>query len=191
MEEPGLDAALDGARGGDDESFAVLFRALQPPLLRYLRVVAGSYAEDLASETWGRVARDLVRFDGDADRFRRWLFTIARHRALDWRRARGRSPAGRPLDGLGDPAAADDPAAETVELLSADAARRLVARLPRDEAEVVVLLAVSGLDPATVGRIVGRRPGAVTQLGRRGLRRLAALLDDDRAPATGSGAVTP
>ena len=77
---------LAAARDGDDAGFAVLWRALQPPLLRYLIVAAGDAAEDLASETWMRVARDLGSFTGDERGFRSWVFTIARHRLLDWRR---------------------------------------------------------------------------------------------------------
>ena len=82
---------LAAARDGDEVSFAALWRELQPPLLRYLTVAAGGVAEDLASETWLRVAGSLGSFDGDEHGFRGWVFTIARHRLLDWRRREGRA----------------------------------------------------------------------------------------------------
>ena len=53
--------ALQAAVGGDDAGFAVLWRTLQPAVLRYLRVVCGDAAEDVASETWLQAARDLSR----------------------------------------------------------------------------------------------------------------------------------
>ena len=61
-DDPDLDAALNAAISGDQNGFAVLWRALQPPILRYLRVVVGAAAEDVASETWLQAARDLHDF---------------------------------------------------------------------------------------------------------------------------------
>ena len=52
VEDSGLDAALDGARSGDPDAFALLYRTLQPSVVRYLRVVAGQDADDVAAETW-------------------------------------------------------------------------------------------------------------------------------------------
>jgi RNA polymerase sigma-70 factor, ECF subfamily len=184
---------LAAAREGDEDSFAVLWRELQPPLLRYLSVAAGGTAEDLASETWARVAQDLSRFAGDEAGFRAWVFTIARHRLLDWRRREARARvvprSNEQLSGLG---AADDPAADALEHLTTDGALALIARLPADQAEVVMLRAVAGLDVARVANIVGKRPGAVRVLAHRGLRRLAELLAVDSAHDDPSeGVVTP
>src|ERR1700730_6220816 len=86
-----LDEALVNARGGDEAGFLVLWDALQPRLLRYLRVVGCDDVEDVAGETWLQVVRDLPKFKKDnADEFRAWLFTIARHRAIDAARSRRR-----------------------------------------------------------------------------------------------------
>ena len=55
---------------GDDEAFRTVYRALQPPLLRYLTVLVGiADAEDVASEAWAQAFRDLDRFSGGADGF--------------------------------------------------------------------------------------------------------------------------
>lgn len=184
---------LDGARHGEEASFARLWRELQPPLLRYFRVAASSVDEDLASETWLRVSQGLGRFEGDEAEFRAWVFTIARYRVLDWRRrvARSRSRA-VPYEQLAERPADDDPAADALALLSTDAALRLVAELPSDQAEAVTLRAVAGLDVTHVAHILGKRPGAVRVLTHRGLRRLAELLDDESArDGPTRGAVTP
>ena len=53
----------------------------------------------------------------------------------------------------------------------------LIATLPRDQAEVVMLRVVAGLDVADVARIVGKSPGAVRVAAHRALRRLAARLE--------------
>jgi RNA polymerase sigma-70 factor, ECF subfamily len=174
-------AVLAAAAAGDQRAFAVLWRDLQPGLLRYLQVVAPGSAEDVASETWVDVVRGLARFRGDERAFRSWAFTIARHRAVDWRRRVARQPASLlPLERLPERPAPDDPAAAAFEAASTQAALALIAELPQDQAEVVVLRVVADLDVAEVAAIVGKRPGAVRVLAHRGLRRLAQRLAAQR-----------
>ncbi len=175
----GFSALLRGARDGDEDAFAALWRETNPSVLRYLRVVVGSAAEDVASETWMRVARDFARFGGEEADFRAWLFTIARHRALDWRRREARRPADlRPPELFADDPAPDDPERAVLERMSTEMALELIGALPPDQAEVVTLRTVAGLDVAAVARLVGKRPGAVRVLSHRGLRKLAELLGD-------------
>ena len=60
----------------------------------------------------------------------------------------------------------------------------LIAMLPREQAEAVLLRVVVGLDAQTAGRILGRRAGAVRTATYRGLRQLAHLLARDDPPVT-------
>ena len=173
-----LDWALDAARRGDESGMAVLWHALNPPVLRYLRVVVGQSAEDVASESWLQAAREIRQFRGDAAGFRVWLFRVARHRALDELRRSGRrreDPAGL---GVGtERAAKDDPAVEAVERMATERALRLIAALPAHQAEAVMLRAVFGLDVSQTVAVLGKRPGAVRIATMRGLRRLAAAIE--------------
>ena len=82
---------LASARGGDEAAFACIFRDVQSALLRYLRVITPE-AGDVAAETWLQVVAGLGGFRGDEQAFRAWLFTIARHRAVDAGRSRARHP---------------------------------------------------------------------------------------------------
>ena len=176
-----LDGALDAARHGDEAGMAALWRALNPPVLRYLRVVVGEAAEDVASESWLQAAREVRRFRGDAAGFRVWLFRVARHRALDELRRSGRrreDPAG--LGAAAERAALDDPAGEVVEQMATRRALRLIAALPPDQAEAVMLRAVLGLDVAQAAEVLGKRPGAIRIAAMRGLRRLAAVIEAER-----------
>jgi RNA polymerase sigma-70 factor (ECF subfamily) len=168
-----LAEALRAAVDGDDAGFAVLWRALQPAVLRYLRVVCGDAAEDVASETWLQAARDLSTFTGDATAFRVWLFRIARHRGLDeTRRARRHREVTR--DEVEPPAAVRDVALDVIDRSSTEWALGVIATLPIDQAEAVILRAVVGLDVAGTAAVLGKRPGAVRIAAMRGLRRLAA-----------------
>ncbi|MEU4423283.1 RNA polymerase sigma factor [Actinoplanes sp. NPDC024001] len=165
--------ALIAARDGDERGFAVLWRALHPAVLRYLRVLAGNAAEDVASETWLQAARDLDRFTGSPVAFRAWLFHIARHRGIDELRRAGRrlEDAAETVD-VG--AAVPDAAAEVIEGTETAWALSRVAALPVDQAEAVMLRVVAGLDVAATARVLGKGRGAVRIATMRGLRRLAA-----------------
>ena len=183
---------LARAQARDEAAFACLFRDVQPALLRYLRVITPE-AEDVAGDTWLQVVTGLKGFRGQEEAFRAWLFTIARHRAADAGRSRARRPTvplsvseaaqgladqGLAAQGLaaGQPLA-PDAADLALDGISARAVVALIATLPRDQAEVVMLRVVAGLHVADVASIVGKSPGAVRVAAHRALRRLAARLE--------------
>ncbi len=185
MEEQELAGALRAARNGDEAGFAALWQAYQPAVLRYLRVVAGESAEDAASETWLHVARDLSGFRGDLTAFRVWLFRIARHRGIDDQRRVGRRREDLMDPGTIDGGTSPDAAADALERLGTGWAVALIATLPRDQAEAVMLRVVAGLDVAGTAEVLGKRPGAVRVATLRGLRRLADNVEvRTRRPAT-------
>jgi RNA polymerase sigma-70 factor, ECF subfamily len=169
-----FDDVLSRARTGDETAFLRLWDHLHPRLLRYLHVLGCDEADDVASETWLQAVRDLGRFDGGADEFRYWLFTIGRHRAIDASRARVRS-RGRLMNAavapVIDPSPVED---EVLDGLSTRQAVALVAGLSPDQAEVVSLRIIAGLDTAAVARILGKSPGAVRIALHRGLKALSA-----------------
>jgi RNA polymerase sigma-70 factor (ECF subfamily) len=167
---------LRAAQRGDESAFATLYRDAQPALLRYLRVAADpGTAEDVAAETWASAVRGLKAFRGDEQAWRGWLMTTARRRAIDAGRLRDRRST-VPLEPGDEPPAA--PAAETaaIEHLDTRAALALVAALPPQQAEAVVLRVVVGLEPKQVADVMGLSPGAVRVAVHRGLKRLAELL---------------
>ncbi|MCW2526105.1 MAG: putative polymerase ECF-subfamily sigma factor [Pseudonocardiales bacterium] len=180
-----LAAALLGAQAGDEASFTRMYRLVQPGLLRYLRVLIASDAEDVASETWANVCRDLHQFEGDADGFRGWVATIGRHRALDQIRSRNRHPADAvPTEAMEGLVSLADTERQAIESVSTAGAVALIASLPPDQAEAVMLRAVLGLDAKTAAAVLGKRPGAVRTSAHRGLKSLAARLTS--APSGGS-----
>ena len=170
------------AQAGDTVAFAALYRDLQPRLLRYATVLVSQDAEDVTAEAWLQICRDLSRFHGDLDGFRGWCATIVRHRALDHVRARGRHPATPMSDTtVLDRPARDDTAVAALDGISTEAAMSLIASLPPDQAQAVVLRAIVGLDAATAGQVLGKRPGAVRVAAHRGLRTLARRLQEPDA----------
>ena len=64
-----------------------------------------------------------------------------------------------------------------VDGLSGEEAAALVVRtLPADQADVVLLRVLGGLEVAEVARILGKKPGTIRVLQHRGLRTLAQRL---------------
>ncbi len=186
-----LDAAVSAAQSGDEEAFRRLYRAQQPALLRYLRVLVGDEAEDVASEAWLQIARDLGGFAGDWDGFRGWTATVARHRAMDSLRAQRRRPQfSAPAELFLDLVAPEQTADQALDLVATDSAVALIASLPRDQAEAVMLRAVLGLDAKAAGNVLGKRAGAVRTAAYRGLRRLARHLEPDDPRASPAKGVT-
>lgn len=178
-----LDAVVIAAQSGDEGAFRLLYRTQQPALLRYLRVLVGEDAEDVASEAWLQIARDLRTFSGDWDGFRGWTATIARHRAMDLLRSQRRRPqAGASIESLIELSAGDDTADRALELVTTDAAVTMIASLPPEQAEAIMLRVVVGLDAKSTGRILGRRAGAVRTAAYRGLKQLAARLAQPAQP---------
>jgi RNA polymerase sigma-70 factor (ECF subfamily) len=166
-----------GARAGDSTAFGELFTRTQPVVLRYLRVVAGGDAEDIASETWVAVIQGLHRFTGDELGFRAWVLSIARHRMIDLRRIQARHPTLELLDSHERPSGRPDETADAALAgLSTRTALELIAGLPPDQAEAVLLRVVAGLDAAAVGHLMERSPGAVRVLCHRGLKTLSGRL---------------
>ena len=171
---------LEAARGGSEDAFATIWRSCNAGLVRYLRVIAGGAGEDLAADTWLQVARKLHTFEGDEGAFRAWLYTIGRNRHIDWRRKQGRrcesvvafETLDRQASSDGDPVTAVETKLSTAEALE------LVATLPPDQAEAVMLRTVVGLSVTAVAEIMDRPPGTVRVLCHRGLRRLASALED-------------
>jgi RNA polymerase sigma-70 factor, ECF subfamily len=180
---------LAAAQHGDDAAFTELFRATQPTLLRYLRVVAQADADDLAADTWVQVVRGLRSFSGDEQAaFRAWVLSIARHRWLDHLRSRRRRHE-TVMASVPEQAAPADPVEFVYELMSTEAALDLIRTLPREQAEVVMLRYVADLDIARIAELLGKQPGAVRVLSHRGLNRLRAGLNavpDQRSAAAES-----
>jgi RNA polymerase sigma-70 factor, ECF subfamily len=158
---------LGQAQRGDPDALASLYRRLGPAVLAYLRTCEQHEAEDLASQVWIDVATGLRRFTGDEAGFRRWVFTIARRRAIDMGRRR------RSIDPQPAAEAAADAEQEALERISSHEALALIRSLPTDQAEVVILRVLVDRSVHDVAAILGKGEGAVRALQHRALRSLA------------------
>jgi len=171
---------LEDARAGEGTALGELFRDLYPRIVRYLSAFEPGEADDLGSDTWIDVVSALERFEGDERALHALAFTIARRRLIDLHRRRSRRPVesiepGR-LERLGE---VGDVEQEALAELATHVALERIARLPREQAEVVLLRVLGGLSAEDVARITGKRPGTVRVIQHRALRRLAEQISQD------------
>lgn len=192
------DEVVSAAVAGDQRAIGVLFEVLHPRLSRYLGLMVGRDAEDVASDTWIEVMRSLPRFVGGADTIGAWVVGIGRNRALThFRRAQSRPRVVADTGVFADVLAADSDTYGSVEeaMGTADALAR-IASLPREQAEAVFLRSVVGLDAISTADVLGKRPGAVRTACHRGLKKLETQLEaetgaGDTAERAGAGPQRP
>ncbi|MDQ3896697.1 MAG: sigma-70 family RNA polymerase sigma factor [Actinomycetota bacterium] len=176
---------LTAAQAGGEWAYERLYRSLAPAVAGYLRVQGASDPDDLTSEVFERAFSSLGRFSGGEAQFRSWVFTIAHNRLTDERRRAGRRPA--PVDGdVSDLPARDVPVGnvedEAVRRLATERVRRLCEGLAPDQRDVLLLRLLACLTVEEIAQALGKSPGAVKALQRRGLAAIRRQIEHQGVP---------
>lgn len=170
-----FESLLNAARAGRSWAWSRLYSELAGPVLGYLRVRGAAEPEDLLSEVFLQVVRGLATFDGDSQGFRSWVFTIAHHRLVDERRARGRRPV-QVRDDLELSGTEDDPALVVIDRLTDEEIIALLSALTPEQRDVLLLRLLGGLTIEEIAEAIGKTSGAIKALQRRGLQALQKKL---------------
>ncbi|HET9728129.1 MAG TPA: sigma-70 family RNA polymerase sigma factor [Acidimicrobiia bacterium] len=170
---------IDRARNGVPSAWDALYRELAPAVAGYLRLHGAQEPDDLTSEVFLAVFRNIKTFLGTEANFRSWVFVIAHRRLQDERRRRGRRPvADAPFDEIDAQApAAHGAETEALRALATARVREICAELVPDQRDVLLLRIVGDLSIEQVAEVLGKSPGAVKQLQRRAFEAVRRLLD--------------
>ncbi len=144
-----------------------------PRLRRYARALLGdpAQADELVQETLARALARLDRWRPGSD-LRAWLFTLMHHLQVDrWRRARREAAALERASGPGSVPDAGPAAVQVGEL------ERALARLPAEQREVLLLVALEGLAYRQVAGVLGIPQGTVMSRLHRAREALRAALE--------------
>lgn len=171
-----LDEALAAACAGAGWAFERLYQHLAPTVARYLDLHGASDPDSLANDVMLTVFHRLSSFEGDLQGFRSLVFTIAHRRAVDDHRRRSARPQTSPSSSEDHPVGGDVER-EAMERLGEARVRALVEDLTDDQRAVVLLRIVADLSVDEVAALLGRRPGAIKMLQRRGLARLRRIME--------------
>jgi RNA polymerase sigma-70 factor (ECF subfamily) len=135
----------------------------------FARARGAEEPDELTSDVFVAVFRRIGEFVGDEAAFRGFLFTIARRRLVDESRRRSRRVRTTPWRPETDDRRAVSAEEVVMDHRSRTAALDLVGGLTLDQRDVLVLRIFGELPLEQVATILGKRPGAVKALQRRGL----------------------
>ena len=165
---------------GEPAAIDSLLRQIRPMIVRYcrarLRHISGHYqaADDVAQEVCIAVLTALPRYRDMGRPFASFVFGIASHKVADAMRSAARLAI--PTQDLPDgPDQRPGPEETAVAYLEAERARALLARLPVNQRELLVLRLMSGLSAEETGDALGMSAGAVRVAQHRALARLRAI----------------
>ena len=169
MSEERFSGLLADARAGDERAWEEIFAELSPAVLGYLRASGAPDPDDVLGETFLQVARDIHKFEGREAGFRAWVFAIAHHRLIDARRHAARRPVELSAEPPEPRERADDAAEAALARIGTERVHEILATLSEDQRAVLLLRFVGDMSVEDVARAIGKRPGAVKALQRRGL----------------------
>lgn len=176
----GLRDLANLAISGQPDAIESLLGEVRPMVVRYCRArlgrIAGHYhvADDVAQEVCIAVLTALPRYRDMGRPFASFVFGIAAHKVADAVRSATRSAV--PTEDLPDgPDERPGPEEMAVAGIEAQRARDLLALLPGNLRELLVLRVVSGLTAEETGHVLGMSAGAVRVAQHRALARLRAI----------------
>ncbi len=167
---------IASARLGEAAALAELWSRHSATVAGFVRARGAREVDEVTSDVFLAAFRGLDRFEGDEGGFRALLFTIARRRLVDEARRRARQVPVVAWRAADDDRSVADVADEVGARLEAADLLALVHRLTPDQRDVVLLRLVAGLSIEEAAAVVGKPPGAVKSLQRRGLEALRRLL---------------
>lgn len=171
---------LVAAKDGAEWAWADFYRELAGPVTGYLASRGAPEPEDLASETFLQIARNIGTFEGDEASFRSWVFVIAHRRLIDSRRARSRRPEITSLSDKRTDRTGGDVEDEAVKQLVTDELQEAFGALTEIQSDVLALRIIGQLTLEETADVMGKRVGAVKAAQRRGLLALREHVDLER-----------
>jgi RNA polymerase sigma-70 factor (ECF subfamily) len=169
------------ARHGDAEAFRKLFQAYAPRVKAYMMRNGADQntAEDLAQETLLAVWRKAGLYSDEKGSATTWIFTIARNLRIDRLR---REVAYQPMPEGQEEEASDDqpPDEEVAERQRREKVRAVMAELPAEQSEVVVLSYIEGLSHSEIADRLGLPLGTVKSRMRLAYARIRDALEELR-----------
>jgi len=177
-----FESTLTAARTGAAWAWESIYHDLAGPVGGYLRGRGAPDVEDLVSETFLGVAKDIHRFQGNEGDFRAWVFTIAHRRMQDAWRAKGRQVPvvdGEHAEALAEREWLGNVEHEAMTAMSMIEVHVLIEHLTVAQQDVLLLRVVGDLSVTETAKVLDTTEGAVRALQNRALRDLRNNLMGD------------
>jgi len=169
---------VERAADGDFETFGELYSIYLNQIYRYVfyQVKDKMTAEDITEEVFVKAWKAIGSCRGRGQTFSPWLYRIAHNHVIDNLRSQRKDlstergtidkVSGAELEMAGE--------LERQELLE------LIARLPENQRQVIILKFIEGLDNFESGQIMGKSQGAIRVLQMRALAALRQKLSKEK-----------
>ncbi len=165
---------VDRAAGGNFEAFGQLYGIYLDRIYRYAfyQVKDSMTAEDITEEVFVKAWKAIGSCKGKGHTFNAWIYRIAHNHIINTLRDMRKcvSMEMENLTGLSDPGLEVEMKLDQQELME------VVADLPQNQRQVVILKFVEGLDSREIGKIMSKSGGAVRILQMRALTTLRQKL---------------
>jgi len=171
---------IEAAKNGAEWAWESIYKDFAGPVTGYLRSRGASDPDDLSSEVFFQVARDIHRFEGDESNFRSWLFVIAHRRLVDDRRASSRRVDTVDEDSREIESEGGDVEDEVMEHLALTRVEDLLQTLTEDQRNVLALRIIGDLTLEETADVMSKRVGAIKALQRRALQSIKRQLEEGR-----------
>jgi RNA polymerase sigma-70 factor (ECF subfamily) len=178
------DDVISRLRAGEHAAFELVYRELAPPVIGYLRSGGVADPESVVNDVFLAVLKQLGQLTGGPAGLRSLVFSIAHARVVDELRRRSRQPARISYLAALDTRTTESAENAAVAAITTERVQLLLDTLPDDQRAVIVLRVIADLSLNQVAEILGRSPGAIKQLQRRGLLALRGRLAGPREVRT-------
>ncbi len=168
-----FEEAIEGSR----EAYAALYDLLFDEIYRYMywSVAKPEDAEDLTAEVFLRGFRAVGGLKKDAVHSKAWFYRIARNLVIDHHRRYGRRKES-PLEEAWYLDCGTDLEQLQESMYENGLIREALREVTEEQRQVLILKYFSGFSNEEVGRILGKRAGAINALQYRGLKRMEKIL---------------
>jgi RNA polymerase sigma factor (sigma-70 family) len=176
-------SVLTAARANAPWAFKRLFTAYAPRVRAYVQTSGAAEPDEITNDVFLAAFQSLGKFEGDEPGFRSWLFTIARRRVIDEHRKRSRRVVTIATEHTAQmDSAGGDVETEALTNITSQWVMDLLNQLSTDQRDVLLLRTVADCSIDQIAGILGKRPGAVKALQRRGLAAAKKILAQQDVP---------
>lgn len=174
MQTAALNRLIVKAKKGDKDAFGEIYIFFQKLIFRFIYFSVRNYelAQDLTQNTFFKAWRALPTVSVSRGSFRAFLFTIARNLIIDWSRTRKELP----LEAIENYPSFEDPQEDIIRKESREVVLKALNNLEIDEKQLITLRFFEELEYEEIGRIVGKKTGAVRVSTHRILKKLKSYI---------------
>lgn len=161
----------------NEDAFINLYKLVYPKLYRYfyMKVQQREIAEDLVSQVFEALITDLNKYKAEKSSFQTWLFSIAKHKLIDYVRRQNK----KAISISQSIETADNSIIETEKIIFTERIKTLLQQLPNSEAEIIHLKYYGELSSKEIADLLKIKPESVNSIASRAIKKLASLIGSE------------